>query len=67
MPAGTKVAKAEAELKASAEKKGLKGRHAARYIYGALNNLGLKHGSKSTRKGLAKLASHPPVTRTAMS
>lgn len=66
MPQGTKVAAAEAALKAEAKKKGLKGRRADRYVYGALNNAGLKHGSKSTRKGLAKLASHSPVRSTSM-
>lgn len=67
MPAGTKVAKAEAALRAETKKKGFKGRRADQYVYGALNNMGLKHGSKSTRKGLAKMASHPPVTTTAVS
>jgi hypothetical protein len=54
MPAGTKVAKAEKALKASAAKAGMKGERADRYVFGALNNLGLKSGSKSTKKGLAK-------------
>lgn len=61
MPAGTKVAKAEKELKASAEKKGYKGRRADRYVYGALNNMGMKRGNKSTRTGLAKAGKHQPV------
>lgn len=54
MPRGSKVAKAERALKASARKKGFTGKRAARYVYGALNNLGLKRGSKTTRRGRAK-------------
>jgi len=54
VPAGTKVAKAEKSLKASARKKGYSGRRADAYVYGALNNMGLMHGSKATHKGLAK-------------
>ena len=54
MPAGTKVAKAEAALKAGAKKKGLSGKRADAYTYGTLNNMGLMHGNKATRKGLAK-------------
>lgn len=63
MPAGTVVAKAEKELKKSAEKKGFTGKHAARYVYGALNNLGMKRGSQNTSKGLRRLkgASRPPA------
>lgn len=51
MPKGTRVAKAERGLKASARKKGFTGERAARYVYGALNNLGLKKGSKTTARG----------------
>lgn len=54
MPAGTAVAKAESRIKREAGKKRLKGRRAARYVYGALNNAGLMHGNKSTAKGLSK-------------
>ena len=54
MPAGTKVAKAEKALKAEARKKHLTGERADRYVYGALNNLGLKSGNKTTAKGRAK-------------
>lgn len=61
MPQGTAVAKAEAGLEASARKKGMKGKRAAHYIYGALNNLGLKRGNKTTAKGYVK---HPPATHT---
>jgi hypothetical protein len=51
MPKGTKVDVAETALKASAAKKGLKGRAAARYTFGALNNIGLKRGNKTTARG----------------
>ena len=61
MPAGTKVAKAESALKKEAAKKGMKGKRAAHYIYGALNNMGMKRGNKSTAAGLA------PVKRSALS
>lgn len=67
MPAGTVVAKAETALKAAARRKGLKGAHAARYVYGALNNQGMKHGSQSTKKGLRMLKSaRRPATATAL-
>lgn len=54
MPAGTTVAKVEEHLKAAAKKKKFKGKRAARYIYGALNNMGLKRGSKTTDLGMRK-------------
>ena len=52
MPAGTAAGKAETALKAGARKKGLKGHRAKRYIYGAMNNQGLMHGSEVTAKGM---------------
>lgn len=55
MPAGTKVAKAEAALKASAKKKGFKGKRAGKYVYGALNNMGMKHGAKTTAMGMQRV------------
>jgi hypothetical protein len=51
MPKRSKVAKAERALKKSAKRKGLTGARAGSYVYGALNNLGLKKGSKTTRRG----------------
>ena len=51
MPKGSKVAKAERALVAGARAKGLTGARADRYVYGALNNIGLKRGSKTTRRG----------------
>lgn len=51
MPKGSKVAKAERALKRSAKRRGLTGARAAHYVYGTLNNLGLKKGSKTTRRG----------------
>lgn len=41
----------EDKLKAEAGKKGFSGRRAARYVYGAMNNLGAMHGNKETAKG----------------
>jgi hypothetical protein len=54
MPKGTKVARAESALKAAARKKGLTGARAGRFIYGTLNKIGLKRGSKTTRRGASK-------------
>lgn len=54
MPKGTKVAKAERALRSSARKKGLTGARAKRYIYSTLNKIGLKRGSKTTRRGASK-------------
>jgi len=54
MPAESKVAKAEAALKSEARKKGKTGEAADHYVYGALNNLVMMHGSKVTAKGRAK-------------
>lgn len=51
MPAGTKVAAAETALKRAARKKGYKGRRADAFIYGTLNNIGLKHGNVTTAQG----------------
>jgi hypothetical protein len=41
----------EAKLKTQAAKKGFSGKKAARYVYGALNNMGVMRGSKETAKG----------------
>ena len=38
-------------LKREASKKGFSGRRAARYVYGAMNNMGAMRGSKITAKG----------------
>ena len=67
VPAGTAVAKAEGALKAAARKKGFKGRRADRYVYGALNNMGMKHGNVSTAKGLRRIMppTHIPVRSSA--
>jgi len=51
MPRGSKVAKAERALKRAAKAKGLSGARAGAYVYGTLNNLGLKKGSKTTKRG----------------
>lgn len=54
MPKGTKVAKAERALKAAARKKGLTGARAGSYVYGTLNKIGLKRGSKTTPRGRSR-------------
>ena len=61
MPAGTKVAKAEAALKRSAGKKGVRDKDA--YVFGTLNKMGLMHGNKPTKRGLRKA---PPVKHSLM-
>lgn len=48
----------ENDLKAEAQKKGMKGRKAAQYVYGAMNNLGAMHGNKETAKGRAMQQKH---------
>lgn len=41
----------ENKLKSEGAKKGFKGRRLARYVYGAMNNLGAMHGNQETAKG----------------
>lgn len=41
----------EKKLASEASKKGFKGKRAAKYIYGAMNNMGAMHGNKETAKG----------------
>lgn len=42
----------------SANKAGLTGRKKDQYVYGAMNNLGAMHGSKTTAKGKIMQAKH---------
>lgn len=48
----------EKKLKAEARKKGMSGRKAARYVYGAMNNMGAMKGSKETAKGARMAKKH---------
>lgn len=48
----------ESKLKAEAAKKGMSGRQAAHYVYGAMNNMGAMHGNKETAKGAHMEAKH---------
>lgn len=41
----------ERKLKTAARAKGFTGRKAARYVYGAMNNMGAMRGNKITAKG----------------
>lgn len=41
----------EQALMRAAKKKGLSGKRAARYTYGAMNNMGAMRGNKETAKG----------------
>lgn len=48
----------EERLKREASRKGMSGRQASRYVYGAMNNMGAMHGNKETRKGRHMTAKH---------
>jgi len=48
----------EKALAASARAKGKTGRAAARYVYGAMNNMGAMRGNKETAKGAAMQKKH---------
>lgn len=48
----------EDKLKAQAAKKGLKGRAADRYTYGAMNHMGAMRGNQITAKGAAMQRKH---------
>lgn len=55
----------ETDLQKEAAKKGLKGRAAARYVYGGMNNLGAMRGNRSTARGRQMDKLHQEDTRTA--
>lgn len=57
----------ENKLKAEASKKGFKGKRAARYVYGAMNNMGAMKGNKETAKGAAMQAKHEKKMHSGMS
>lgn len=48
----------ETILETEAAKKGLTGRRAAKYTFGAMNNMGAMHGNKETAKGARMDAKH---------
>lgn len=48
----------EKKLKAAAASNGMKGRKAAAYVYGTLNNMGAMRGSQETAKGAQMEAKH---------
>lgn len=56
----------EDKLKSAAATKGLKGKRAAAYVYGTMNNMGAMHGSKETAKGAAMQAKHEDPKSAAM-
>lgn len=45
-------------LTKAAQQHGMRGRHAARYVYGAMNNMGAMRGNKETAKGKRMDAKH---------
>lgn len=48
----------EDRLAEGARKRGFTGKRAARYIYGAMNNMGAMRGNKETAKGRAMERKH---------
>jgi hypothetical protein len=48
----------EDRLESGARKRGLSGRRAKQYVYGALNNMGAYRGNKITAKGRRMEAKH---------
>lgn len=48
----------EKKLRAEASKKGFTGRKAARYVYGAMNNMGAMKGNQETAKGRSMQKKH---------
>lgn len=48
----------ENKLKTEAAKKGFTGRRAARYVYGAMNDIGAMRGNQETAKGVAMERKH---------
>lgn len=48
----------EKKLKAEARKKGMSGKRAARYVYGAMNDMGAMKGNKETAKGARMQKKH---------
>lgn len=48
----------EDKLQAEAAKKGFSGHSAARYVYGAMNDMGAMHGNQETAKGEAMERKH---------
>lgn len=53
----------EDKLKSEAAKKGKTGKAAARYVYGAMNNMGAMRGNKETAKGARMSAKHKRDTK----
>lgn len=53
----------EQKLKTEARKQGKSGKAEARYVYGALNNMGAMKGSKETPKGKAMEKKHRADTK----
>lgn len=53
----------ESKLSREASRKGFTGKRKARYVYGALNNIGAMHGNRETRKGARMAVKHTRDTR----
>jgi hypothetical protein len=55
----------EAKLKKAAAGKGFGGKRADKYVYGALNNMGVMRGNKETAKGKQMQKKHAAKAGTA--
>lgn len=64
MPAGSQLAAVEQHIMSSERARGVKGKKLKRMVYGHLNVMGLMHGNKPTKAGLA--ARHHVRPRTAL-
>lgn len=53
----------ENKLKSEAAKKGMTGRREARYVFGAMNDLGAMHGNQETVRGAAMERKHEAKLR----
>ena len=53
----------EAKLKKEAASKGFSGKRADRYVYGAMNNMGVMRGNKETAKGERMQKKHEAKTK----
>jgi len=54
----------ESKLAKEAASKGFTGKRAAKYVYGAMNNMGAMRGNKETKKGKAMERKHEAKTHS---
>lgn len=56
----------EKALRKEADKKGMTGDRADRYVYGGMNNMGAMHGAETTAKGRAMQRKHDEDSKRPM-